>query len=724
MKKLLTLLAMTMMAVSVNAQAVIAEVDWTKESDYYNDVYYTPTTITAFVTYEGLVINATPSLDTYYGVVQIPILAHIKELKAGGRYQVKFSFHSTVAGELHFDLMSWDGYAYHDKAVDIKEGLNEITIDFLDYPEDCTDAMFRCLCGNLPGTYTVTKVQVVDLDGMQDEDIIYNLDINTKTAEVKGVAKNYKGKIVIPETIVHDGEEYTVTKIGNKAFYDCGELISVTIPNSVTSIGYDAFYNCVSLISLDIPGSVTSIGHDAFGYCSSLSSLNISNGVTNIGQHAFSSCRSLVSITIPSSVVRVEDNAFAGCTSLVSVNIQSSLTRFGEFVFYNCWNITEIKIVVSDFSSFIRGSFLTQLAREDNRYPVFLIDADGQVIEDVVIPSDVTSIGNGAFYNCCGLSSVTIPDGATSIGESAFHGCSGLTDLIIPNSVTFIGEKAFEWCTGLVSVTLPDDITIIRKQTFYCCGALESITIPASVEYIYQEAFAGCERLSRVYSRPDNPPFSFDNSFSYMNQTLYVFEASKDKYMNAEPWNRFMSVKIWTGNSDEPVMKCATPTIRYHEGILTFDCETEGAVCQSVITDPDITSFTGNEIPLCVTYHISVYATRPDYDNSETVTAILCWIDAEPVRYDNNGASENIPDPAPSAICDVRANPVLIQSTGSLLTISGIDAGTSVNVYDTAGRLAGSAKASAGTTTVDTSLHRGEIGIVKIGEKAVKVAIR
>ena len=714
MKKLLTLLAMAMMVVGANAQAVIAEVDWTQESDYYNDVQYTSATITASVTHEGLVIQSTPPAGANIGDAQIPIIAHIKELKEGGRYQVKFTVNSTTAGELHVDLMSWDGLTYPNKTINLKEGLNEITTDFLDYPISCTDAMIRYQCGNLPGTHIIKKVQLIDLDGEQDGDIIYNLDKKNKTAEVKGVAKNYKGKIVIPETIVYDGEEYTVTKIGDKAFYGLSELVSVTIPNSVTSIGYDAFYNCVSLISLDIPGSVTSIDHDAFGYCSSLASLNISNGVTNIGSYAFANCRSLVTLTIPSSLTRIEDHAFAGCTSLTSVNFQSSLTRIGEFVFFGCYGISEIKIAISDYASFNKNTILSQFAKEELDSPVTLTDNDGNEIKEFVIPSDVTSIGNGAFYHCNGLTSIVIPDGVTSIGESAFRRCSGLATVTIPNSVTSIGEGAFSECRGLVCISLPDDIAIIRKQTFYCCGALESITIPASVEYIYQEAFVGCERLRRVYVMPENPPFAFDNSFSNYYINLYVLEPSKDMYMNTAPWNKFAFIKIWTGNVDEPEIRCATPTISYENGKLTFECETEGAVCESTITNEDIKSYIGNEVQLAVTYHISVYATRPDCDNSETVTATLCWIDVDPkIEISDN-----------TSIASVRANPVLIQNFGSMLAISDVAEGTAINVYDTAGRLAGSAKASTGTTTIETSLHSGEIGIVKIGEKAVKIVIR
>lgn len=100
----------------------------------------------------------------------------------------------------------------------------------------------------------------------------------------------YSGIVAIPSSVVYNDRTYTVTSIGNKAFYACRGLTSVTIPSSVTSIGDNAFYNCSSLTSVAIPFGLTSIGNSAFYNCSSLTSVTIPNSVTSIGDNAFSGC--------------------------------------------------------------------------------------------------------------------------------------------------------------------------------------------------------------------------------------------------------------------------------------------------------------------------------------------------------------------------------------------------------------------------------------------------
>lgn len=349
---------------------------------------------------------------------------------------------------------------------------------------------------------------------------------------------------------------------------------------------------------------------------------------------------------------------------------------------------------------------------------------NGVEVKDLVIPSDFTSIGDYVFCGCTGLTSVTIPNSVISIGGGAFGGCSGLHSIVIPNSVEFIEYGAFAACTGLSSIVIPNGVKFIENSAFQDCTSLLNVTIPSSLKYIGDLAFDG-EDITTIISYIENPFEIIDkdndkHTFSintFNNATLYVPVDTKDKYMATKGWKDFYFIEEGTGPSGgeytPEIKKCTTPTISYKNGKLFFNCDTEGATCQSTIKDTDITSYSSNEVQLGVTYNISVYASKAGYENSDVATATLCWIDVEP-------KTEGITN----SVASVRARAVLIHSNGNQLTISGADEGSSINIYDISGRPAGSATASAETTTINTSLHSGDIGIVKIGEKAVKVLMK
>ena len=312
------------------------------------------------------------------------------------------------------------------------------------------------------------------------DSVFYNLDQNNLTATVAWTLYKqfYSGNVIIPEAIVYGGKRYPVVSIGNEAFYNCTDLTSVTIPNSVTSIGNNAFRGCSSLTSVAIPNSVTSMGSEAFSGCGSLTSITIPSSVTNIGECAFYGCSSLpvidniryadtylvetVDKTLSSYKIKegtrfIGTSAFSGCNNLTSVTIPNSVPTIGQKTFYGCSSLTSI-----------------------------------------TIPNSVTSVGESAFYGCSSLTSITIPNNVTSIGKSAFCKCSSLTSASIPNGVTTIGAAAFEDCTSLTSVTIPNNVTSIGQFAFYGCSSLTSITIPNSVTSIGGSAFSGCSSLTSI----------------------------------------------------------------------------------------------------------------------------------------------------------------------------------------------------------------------------------
>ena len=223
-----------------------------------------------------------------------------------------------------------------------------------------------------------------------------------------------RGNITIPATIVHNGQTYTVTSIGDYAFVSC-YITSVNIPDSVTSIGNYAFSYCTDLTSVYIPDSVTSIGNSAFSVCSGLTSVDIPDGVTTIGEYAFESCYSLTSITIPDSVTSIGDFAFSTCDGLTSVTIPDGVTSIGNYAFSDCTDLTSVDI-----------------------------------------PDSVTSIGNGAFLVCSGLTSVTFQGAEPpTFDGDPFLGCPLLGTISLSADMT--QEQQAAWKSALNAAGLDNE---------------------------------------------------------------------------------------------------------------------------------------------------------------------------------------------------------------------------------------------------------------------------
>ena len=234
--------------------------------------------------------------------------------------------------------------------------------------------------------------------------ICYNiLSEDDRTVEVTESPYGYSGDVVIPAEVTYDGSTYSVTTIGDEAFYDCA-LRSVSMPE-VTTIGNWAFGRCDDLTSVEMP-SVMTIGSSAFYDCYHLGSVDMPS-VTTIGDYAFSLCDDLKSKSMP-AVTTIGSGAFESCNALTSVSMPSVMT-IGYGAFSSC---------------------------------------DG--LKSIYMPS-VTTIGEYAFNNCSSLIAVFMPS-VTTIGVRAFWYCSALTSVDIPASVKMIGNYAFEGCSGLTSV--------------------------------------------------------------------------------------------------------------------------------------------------------------------------------------------------------------------------------------------------------------------------------
>ena len=250
-----------------------------------------------------------------------------------------------------------------------------------------------------------SETSVKNADGV---DIWYDFNSSTKTASVtyKGdsgksyYSNEYTGEVVIPSTVTYEGVEYSVTSIGDYAFYYCSYLTSITLPEGLTSIGDYAFDYCSALTSITLPESLTSIGNKAFMYCYSLTSITLPEGLTSIVGKAFSNCYRLYEVYNKSDLTITAGSTDNGYVAYYAKNVysegESKLKTEGDYIFY------------------VDGDDIELIAYTGGE-------------TSITLPSDYEgknyNIGRYAFRDCSDLTSVTIPESVTSIGWYAFDNC-------------------------------------------------------------------------------------------------------------------------------------------------------------------------------------------------------------------------------------------------------------------------------------------------------------
>ena len=361
----------------------------------------------------------------------------------------------------------------------------------------------------------------------------------------------------------------SVTDIRAAAFWGCGSLTAVSIPNGVTAIGDQAFSRC-GVLRFDIPDSVTSIGTYAFAVCDSLTGVRLPAGLTELSDYIFAWSQNLYDVIIPGSVTSIGSGAFSG-TKITCLVIPDGVTEINDEVCVWCGSLSSV-ILPDGLTRIGIGAF------------------SGTQIQNLTIPEGVTSIGENAFIWCSQLQVVAIPQSVTSVGNSAFEGCNALdviyysgtqeqwdqieigsgnnyltsanrissletsgsfgddfywslsgdgtltvsgtgempgfwnisempwfahTDeivsAVIEPGITSLGFYAFKDCANLTSVTLPDSLTEIQVLAFFGCESLTSFAIPANLQYLDYSVFAGCRNLAEITIDPSNTFFVLED---------------------------------------------------------------------------------------------------------------------------------------------------------------------------------------------------------------------
>ena len=338
----------------------------------------------------------------------------------------------------------------------------------------------------------------------------------------------------------------SVTAIGNYAFYGCSGLKSVEIPKNVVNIGVSAFYGCNELLSISIPKNVGNIGYGAFFDCYKIENITVEEG--NIVYHSNGNCliktnSKLIVLGCKNSVIPTDGSvtgigafAFAGCTGLDKISIPSSIKNMADGAFSGCYGLKDVYI--TDIAAWCVTSFNGVAANP--LYYAQNLYLNNELVLDLVIPDNVTSINSYAFYGCSGLKTITIGSGVKNIGTSVFLRCGEIESInVAKGNVQYrsegnclIKKSTKTLILGCKNSIIPTDgsVTGIGANAFNSCSGLVSISIPDSIKTVYDGAFSDCVGLGRV----DITDISAWCGISFANGSANPLKCAHKLYLNGE----------------------------------------------------------------------------------------------------------------------------------------------------------------------------------------------
>lgn len=324
--------------------------------------------------------------------------------------------------------------------------------------------------------------------------------LKESVASVSAQPDRVSGNISIPETVVFEGNAYTVTSVGNNAFYFSGAIESVVIADTVVSIGDFAFKGQSTLVCVEIGNGVQSIGESAFQNCSGLTDLALGTGLQTIAESAFSGCSALTMIDyagtsgewgaieglqylmnkgrglriggaelsgkleISDGVERIAAYAFAYQDKLTEIVVPDSVKEIGAAAFLGCDGLQKITVPFvgasadGDTSKYFEWIFSA----------VYQISSSGKYIPATLTEVVVTGgLWTGTFINCKNLTSITFLSDIIEITAFSFQDCASLSEVVINSTVESIGEEAFYNCKNLGSLTLGAALRTVGTNAFY-----------------------------------------------------------------------------------------------------------------------------------------------------------------------------------------------------------------------------------------------------------------
>lgn len=363
------------------------------------------------------------------------------------------------------------------------------------------------------------------------------VSIGGGSASETAIRQNVGGAVIVPATL----GKCPVTSISAYAFYGCGSITSVTVPESVKFIGECVLQGCNALWSVTVPfvGEQRGVvGKTQFGYLFGLNygSHNgqyVPQGLKNvaitddieIANGAFYECENISSITLPFvGDKRDGDYQFIGYLFCENINKNDMLVGYGHAPECNAHvpaALSTVEILGCDRimnKAFYGCKNLTKVV-----LPEGLVAIKDQAfygcsnLRTINIPLFVREIGFDAFKECASLGEgliirgnwvllvngmcpdvVELEDGVLGIAGSAFEDCSNLKSIRLPDSLAYIGSFAFHYCTSLGHVDIPDNVSFIGSRAFGMCMALRGVKLPLKITEICDSLFSDCSNLLSV----------------------------------------------------------------------------------------------------------------------------------------------------------------------------------------------------------------------------------
>ena len=324
-----------------------------------------------------------------------------------------------------------------------------------------------------------------------------------------------------------------VTSIGNYAFNGCFSLENLTFAKTTKtlSLGYGSSEGQSHALFEDCPlhrvevtrplsySTSSSYGYSPFARQEDLSEIIFDEDITSIPPNMFCLNTAITSYVVPDHITEIGDLAFNG-SYIRSITIHNQVTRIGESAFYGS-PLKSLVIPPSVFRdcpliSVFVGRMLSYNTSNHCGYSPF---ANITTLTTARLGNPVNRIQKYLFAGCKSLKTVNYNENCKpkDIGAYAFWSCTSLTesDIVLPTSITAIGEGAFKNCTGLLGYTIPNHIKTVEESAFMDCSKLENLIIKPSVEAISNYAFNGCTSLSQLTIEEGEQPLSLGyNSYN------------------------------------------------------------------------------------------------------------------------------------------------------------------------------------------------------------------